>query len=152
MARRFEFSAQALLRARRQEELSARQALAGAQGHAAQADRALTAAKAVLAELDESARQAVAVGTSGSGLGVYRTCVRNARAALSLRQAEAVAAGQQLRRCRLALADRLKQRKALESVREHQAAAHGRVAARRETDQLDDEHAARTSGAGVETK
>ncbi|MCY2929253.1 MAG: flagellar FliJ family protein [Planctomycetota bacterium] len=152
MGKRFEFSAQTLLRARRQEELSARQALAAAQGRAGQAERALAAAKNKLSELDESARQAVAAGTSGSGLGVYRTCVRNARAALAIRQGEAAAAGEEVRRCRLALAERLKQRKALEAVREHQAAAHGRVAARRETDQMDDEHAARAGGRGVETK
>ena len=152
MARRFEFSAQTLLRARRQEELSARQALASAQARAATAAGALAAARAKLSELDESARQAVAAGTSGAGLGVYRTCVRNARTALALRQGQAAAAGEEVRRCRLALAERLKQRKALEAVREHQAAAHERTAARRQTDQLDDEHAARTAGGSGETK
>ena len=152
MPRRFEFSAQALLRVRRQEELLARQALAAAQTRAGQADRALAAGRAKLSELDESARQAVAAGTSGSSLGVYRTCVRNARAASALHEAEAAAAGEEVRRCRLALAERLKQRKALEAVREHQAVTHERTAARRETDQRDDEHAARAGGRGVETK
>jgi flagellar export protein FliJ len=146
MARKFAFSAETLLRARRQGLMGARHELAAAQADRDSAARQAASAMAMLMELNQAARQAIEKGTTGGKLEAYRKSVRACRAMVARRRARLAAAEEHLERCRRDVAERLTQRKVLETVRQTQLAAHERRQQRIETDQRDDEHAARTAG------
>lgn len=151
MAKRFTFSAETLLRSRRQELTRARQELAAATAARAEAAAKLAAVEGTLAALDASARAAIEAGTTGERLEGYRSSMRAGRTQAARRRERLATAEALLERCRREVAERMKESKVLESVKQNRLAAHERTSRRSESDQRDDEHAARTAARGEAT-